>query len=73
MIVSCECVPCDECGGNGTIYLTTSGRYLGKYRVSDMDEMGECPDCYGYGITYMCPNCQQDELDYLDELACSGL
>jgi len=57
----CTCQKCPECGGTGNIWISFSGKYLGRYRGDDLDELDICPECEGSGIISMCENCM-DEL-----------
>lgn len=57
--MGCECLPCEECDGSGRIWISFSGKYMGKYRCDDLDEMDACPDCDGEGIATICYECQQ--------------
>lgn len=59
----CTCVYCDGCGGSGQIWVDHNGRYLGKHRSDDMDDMEECPECYGYGIIETCDACLDSEVE----------
>jgi len=60
----CECITCHECDGSGSIWISYSGKYMGKHRCDDLDEMDTCGECGGEGITSMCLKCQ---LEYEDE------
>ena len=63
--MSCKCVSCDECGGLGSIWISFSGKYMGKHRCDDLDEMDTCPDCGGYGFAEVCDEClEADEREY---------
>lgn len=48
-----------ECKGTGNIWRAFDGSYLGHCRCDDLDEMDECPQCYGDGITWLCDECQE--------------
>ena len=69
--MSCECVTCPECDGFGSIWISFSGKYMGKYRCDDLDEMDTCPDCGGDGLSFCCYECAQamedeEEKNYID-------
>ena len=55
----CECVVCSECDGSGSIWISFSGKYMGKYRCDDFDEMDTCPECGGEGIVEVCDECRE--------------
>ena len=57
----CTCVRCSECDGFGSVWISFSGKYMGKYRCDDFDEMITCPECGGSGITEMCDYCRDRE------------
>ena len=57
----CECVSCDACDCSGGIWVDMTGRYLGKNRSDDLDEMEQCPNCNGRGITEVCQSCAESE------------
>lgn len=53
----CECVSCATCRGTGIVWFAFGGRYLGRNRSDDLDEMEACHDCGGGGITESCDRC----------------
>lgn len=60
---NCTCVSCGECDGTGRVWFAfpgpdRGGRYLGRHRGDDLDEMDTCPQCDGSGITELCDECQ---------------
>lgn len=64
--MSCECVRCSECGGQGTVYFAfpgpdRGGKYLGNSRNDDLDEMERCYACNGSGIVEACNECLESE------------
>jgi ssDNA-binding Zn-finger/Zn-ribbon topoisomerase 1 len=52
--MKCECVFCPECNGTGNVWFNYHGKYLGKRRFDDMDELETCPNCNGKGIIQYC-------------------
>ena len=56
--MSCQCVPCSECGGTGVVFRSFTGNYLGNHRCDDLDEMETCDECGGDGLSEMCEECQ---------------
>ena len=52
----CACVRCTACNGSGTIYFDLRGRYVGKSRMDDLDDMEPCDMCKG-GIAEECDRC----------------
>jgi len=56
--MTCKCVECPECDGFGSIWISFSGKYMGKYRCDDFDEMATCPECSGYGLFELCDECR---------------
>lgn len=66
--MTCKCVSCGECGGSGSIWISFTGKYRGKYRRDDLDERDTCPECGGEGITELCDECrmrsEEDEENY---------
>jgi hypothetical protein len=65
----CRCVWCADCGGTGYVWFAfpgpdRGGRYLGRHRSDDLDEMDLCQSCSG-GITEVCDECQ-DAMDQED-------
>jgi len=56
--MACECVRCPECDA-GSIWISFSGKYMGKYRCDDFDEMDTCPECDGKGIIEICDECRE--------------
>jgi len=61
--MSCSCVLCEGCGGTGDVWISFSGKYLGRYRCDDLDELDTCPDCNGSGSIEMCNECQEEARD----------
>jgi hypothetical protein len=64
--MTCSCVPCKQCNGTGTIWISFSGEYLGSHRCDDLDEMDGCEFCDGTGVESWCDECTsrfQDEQD----------
>ncbi len=57
--MTCNCVSCGECGGSGFVWRSFDGEYLGDHRCDDLDEMEDCPQCEGEGISELCDECQQ--------------
>ena len=53
----CECIPCPQCNGTGTIWISFSGEYLGSHRCDDLDEMDGCEACGGSGVDSFCDEC----------------
>lgn len=64
--MSCNCVPCKECGGTGDVFLSYDGEYLGNARSDDMDEIETCPECEGSGFEYFCEECRavMEEMEF---------
>lgn len=60
----CECTPCPDCNGTGTVWFSFSGKCLGNHRCDDLDEWESCERCDGHGIDSVCLKCQ---LEYEDE------
>lgn len=54
----CRCVRCAECGGSGNVWISMDGKYVGKHRSDDLDDMEPCDECGGSGITETCERCQ---------------
>lgn len=65
--MACECIICPECDGFGSIWISFSGKYMGKHRCDDFDEMDTCPECCGDGLLYTCYECAQKWEDGEDE------
>ena len=59
--MACECVNCDECDGFGQVWISWSGKYIGKYKQSDCEDLDSCPDCDGDGRTFICHECETEE------------
>ena len=55
--MACKCVSCPECGGTGNVWVSFNGKYLGKCRCDDFDELEMCEECNGTGIIEMCDEC----------------
>lgn len=53
----CTCVVCPECGGTGNVWWSFSGKYLGRFRLDDLDVLEPCEECGGSGIIEMCDYC----------------
>jgi hypothetical protein len=61
---TCECISCPACKGNGFIWISLSGEYLGANRSDDLDEMAGCDECRGTGVDGYCDKCMdQIEID----------
>ena len=61
--MTCQCVQCDECNGSGSIWRSFSGKYLGRNHCDDLDDLETCEECQGSGITRVCDECQEFELE----------
>lgn len=57
--MSCKCVLCPECDGSGSIWISFSGKYMGKFRCDDLDERDTCLECDGEGIVEWCDECRE--------------
>ena len=57
--MACKCITCSECDGFGNIWFSFSGKYLGKFKCSDMDEMDTCMECDGEGLAELCDECRE--------------
>lgn len=59
----CECVRCSQCDGSGNVWFEfpgpPRGRYLGRHRSDDLDEMETCEECGGSGIVETCEMCAE--------------
>ena len=66
MIEVCTCVKCSECNGTGNVWISFSGKYLGRFHCDDLDELDICPDCDGSGITEICDSCMGAEEEARD-------
>ena len=62
--MTCMCVPCSECDGSGSVWFTFYGKYLGRSRCDDMDELQTCDECGGSGLVDMCDECREREEEY---------
>ena len=62
----CECVSCESCNGSGSIWFDIGGRYRGKNRCDDLDEMEFCDSCGGSGTIEVCDRCAQ-LMDYEED------
>lgn len=62
----CECIDCSECDGSGRVWFTSSGKYRGKLKGSDMDEWLHCPECMGAGVVETCDHCLEEEQYYYE-------
>ena len=69
----CHCVPCDSCGGTGTVFYAVGGNFLGNHRGDDLDTMEPCEECHN-GIVESCSRCDLlEEMDReQDEIERSG-
>lgn len=65
--MTCKCISCLECNGDGYIWVSFSGEYLGKHRCDDLDEMDVCLDCGGNGTTELCYECQEEYEKQMEE------
>lgn len=61
--MECSCVPCDECDGSGSVWVSFGGKYLGRNRCDDMDRLETCEECRGSGFSEMCDYCYNLEED----------
>lgn len=59
--MACRCVSCGECSGSGRAWQDFEGRYLGSHRGDDLDELVQCFDCGGSGLSEMCDECRDAE------------
>ena len=50
----CECTPCLECGGHGTVRYSFSEEYSGDSRLVYMNEPEFCATCGGRGVMDKC-------------------
>ena len=57
----CTCEICKECAGNGDIWFSIGGKYLGKNRCDDLDRIDVCPYCHGDGVSEVCDECREAE------------
>lgn len=64
--MACQCTRCPECSGSGTVWFAFGGKYLGKHRSDDLDEMGPCEECGGSGVTEVCWECSEAIRDDCD-------
>lgn len=55
--MNCKCIKCKTCNGTGYVWFTHDGRYLGRGRCDDMDELEHCDDCEGTGNESECDDC----------------
>jgi RecJ-like exonuclease len=62
--MTCQCVQCEECKGSGSVWRSFSGKYLGRHRCDDMDELETCEECRGSGVTETCEECQMKIEEY---------
>jgi hypothetical protein len=60
----CTCISCGSCGGTGNVWFTFDGKYLGKHRTDDLDELERCDDCEGSGISEECDYCVDSRDDF---------
>lgn len=65
--MGCECITCPECNGTGNVWWSFSGKYMGRNRCDDLDEIEPCDCCDGEGITEVCCECQQKYEDEREE------
>jgi RecJ-like exonuclease len=56
-MMPCGCVICEECNGTGTVWVSFTGKYLGKNRCDDFDEIEPCESCGGSGVLEYCDEC----------------
>lgn len=56
--MACECVSCPECGGSGSVWFSFSGKYIGRNRHDDLDELETCHKCDGSGLSELCDECR---------------
>lgn len=54
--MSCECKLCPLCGGDGYVFYSFGGEFLGTNRCDDLDRIEPCDHCYN-GITEECDEC----------------
>jgi len=55
----CGCIPCSECEGSGTVWISFSGEYLGNNKCDDLDDLETCPACEGTGLSQICDSCRE--------------
>ena len=65
--MTCTCISCDECGGTGSIWVSMTGKYIGKYHCDDLDELETCYKCDGSGLFEMCDECREKEEEAREE------
>lgn len=59
----CQCVPCNDCNGQGYYWVDPSGTYIGPHRCDDMAESEHCEMCGGSGVIEECSKCEQERYD----------
>jgi hypothetical protein len=59
--MTCTCISCDECGGSGNVWVSFTGKYLGRSRCDDLDDLETCEECSGSGFFEMCDECLEKE------------
>lgn len=53
----CKCTSCSECNGTGNVWFSFTGKYLGKSRCDDLDNLESCEECSGSGVYIACDRC----------------
>jgi hypothetical protein len=64
MGTQCSCIICPDCNGSGSVWHDWRGRYLGRSRCDDLDELETCMACRGSGYTEQCENCFREDDEY---------
>ena len=67
--MACTCTKCPECNGTGEAWVSSDGKYLGRARIDDMDDLDTCVVCHGDGFLDCCDECRctyedEDEMDH---------
>ncbi len=61
--MACTCIACPDCNGVGSIWVDYRGRYLGRNRCDDSDELETCQACRGTGYSEQCEECFPEDDD----------
>ena len=69
--MSCACVSCSMCSGQGHVWLDLRGRVVAH--LDDLDEMEICEDCGGTGVSETCEECIADDRDDSFDLFLGGM